>query len=219
MRENPCDPGKLTDENPPVVSFEPKRFQIGLKTLCLFVVAVALWTSYFVNHRQNRELESKIAVMALLVRELVVDDPSQIAIVRLEDWMEQEQWDVYLPEGKYQLWMATRDIGPTGLAPKGKSALIEAGTHHITLERRETKTGWRMTVRWDGDGQFSIEEPKDWYTGSASGMVGANYDKSTQLTAKQPVRLRGNRFIPPGRSTVPDGPVDGLVLWLEPVGT
>ena len=42
------------------------RPQIGLRSLCLLLVAIAVWMTYFVNRRQNAILLARIAVMAPL---------------------------------------------------------------------------------------------------------------------------------------------------------
>lgn len=135
MSDLPPDPNELPISHPAVNRTGRQRWQIGLQTLCLLVVAVAVWTTFFVNRRQNALLQAKIAVMRPLARDLVIDDLKQIAVVKLNElWMGDHRWDIYLPDGKYRLCMATHEVARTGLAPIVQSNLVGGGRHQIALE-------------------------------------------------------------------------------------
>src|SRR4051812_6583864 len=94
------------------------RWQFGLRSLILMTAALAAWLTVFVNRRFNETLESRIQVMRPLAHVLEIDDPSKVAIVRLEEyWYDDHRWEVYLPAGQYQVCLATREIDNNGLAP------------------------------------------------------------------------------------------------------
>ncbi|MDB5351856.1 MAG: hypothetical protein JWN86_3103 [Planctomycetota bacterium] len=196
------------------------RWQVGLQTLVLLMVAIAVWTAFFVNRRQIAALESRIAATRPLAHELGIEDVNKIAVVKLDElWYDENQWDIYLPEGKYRLCMATRGIDQNRLGPVVKSAPIAAGKHHLALEQQAIRSGWRITATWDGTGRLVAEESKDWDPGHGS-MGGGRHSLSTQLAADQPAVLFRRIF---SRSTgnnqfsTPSGPAEGLLLWIEPV--
>lgn len=216
MPEVPTDLSKPPGDFTNAIRPGRNRWQVGLLTLCLLVVTVAVWTAFVVNRRQNALLEAKIAVMRPLARELAIDDPGQIAIVKLEAlWMGENQWDLYLPDGKYRLCLATHEIGMTGLPPIVKSSPLEAGRHQIALEQKKDSAGCQVTVRWDGTGQFSTREPKEWDTGESSTTEGG-YTTSTQMPTNKPAILLRTWFMTPEqRSVPPTSPSDGILLWIE----
>ena len=50
-------------------------------------------------------------------------------------------------------------------------------------------------------------------------MTGGQGDRSQQFAAKQPLELFRRRFSRPtgnGQSSVPKGPCEGILLWIEP---
>lgn len=221
MSEAPTD--IHSDASPPPTLPARRRWQVGLRTLCLFVIAVAVWTTVFVNRKQSAVLEKRIAAMRPLAHELVIDDPTQTAVVKLDElWMGDHQWDLYLPEGKYRLCLATHGIGQKDIAPVVKSGLLRGGKHHIALEQTNRpepnteKPGARVTVRWDQSGQLNTDEPPGWETGSSSTSEGG-YAISTQQSAGSPLILHRCQFLQMNAGSMPSGPVDGILLWIEPI--
>jgi hypothetical protein len=194
------------------------RWQLGLWTLFLLITAIAVWMTYFINRRQIAVLEARIRALVPLAHELVVDDPAKIAIVKLEEyWFDENRWDIYLPQGRYRLCLATHDIDNNGLAPVVKSAAIEAGRHRLALEQQRQKDGWRVVVAWDGTGLLAVEESKDWDPGLGS-SGGGQYPVSEQLAADEPAVLFRRRFTREasnGLMTTPSGPTEGILLWIE----
>ncbi len=140
---------------------------------------------------------------------------------REELWFDENQWELYLPPGAYRLCMATRQIDNHGLAPVVKSVPFFAGRHRLALEQRDLKSGWRVVVTCDGAERIVAEEPKGWDEGSGS-TGGGEFSTNAQLPADQPVVLFRRRFSKrvPGQagssSQTPNGPTEGLMLWIEP---
>jgi hypothetical protein len=195
-----------------------RRWQVGLPTLLLLMAAIAVWMTYFINRRQNARLEARIQALVPLVHELVIDDPAKIAVVQLEEyWHDDNRWEVYLPEGRYRLCLATRGIDDQGLAPVVTSRPIEAGRHLLTLEDRIDGDVRRVTVLGDGNEQLTVEEPEQRGPGSSSttGTIGPT---SQQLSADLPVVLFRRRFQrqdAKGRLISSHGWADGILLWIE----
>jgi hypothetical protein len=182
------------------------------------MAAIAVWMTYFINRRQNARLEARIQALIPLVHELVIDDPDKIAGVKLEAfWHDENRWEIYLPEGRYRLCLATRGIDEQGLPTAMKSRPIEAGRHVLALEQRLEKDIRRVAVTCDGKDQLMVEEPKDWDPGSSS-TTETFGSISQQVPADQPAVLLRRRFHRPdgpGRSSSTPGPADGILLSIE----
>jgi hypothetical protein len=182
------------------------------------MAAIAVWMAYFVNRRYNATLEVRIKAMVPLAHELSIEDAQKIAVVKLEeDWYDENRWEIYLPDGRYRLCLATHGIDDEGLVPAVKSTPIEAGRHLLALEQRRDNDVWRVTVLGDGQGLLAVEEPKDWDPGSGS-SGGGQYSLSEQLSPDQPTVLFRRRFMRAdgkGQRTTPSGPAEGVLLWIE----
>jgi hypothetical protein len=186
--------------------------------MVLLTAAIAVWVTYYSNRKYNAGLEARIAVMRPMAHELAIDDPGQIAVVKLEElWYDENRWDLFLPDGRYRLCLATREIGPTGLAPVVKSARLGPGRHSLALEERREGPGWRVVAMWDGTGWLGAGEPAEWDPGVGS-TGGGEYSVSTQLPADKPAvlfRRIFNRRDAKGVSSTPAVPAEGILLWIE----
>jgi hypothetical protein len=201
------------------------RWQFRLHTLFLLVAAIAVWMTYFLNRNRNARLEERIASMRPLVRELQVDDPEAIAVVKLEEhWYGESRWDLYLPGGDYRVGLATRMIGETGFPPSATYRSIPSGPegsrgrHRIALEESKIGDVRRVTVHCDGS-NLSVDEPESWYSGS-NRASGDSFEISKQFPANQPVVLLRRWFVRPdarSKTPQPSGPTDGIMIWIEPV--
>jgi hypothetical protein len=198
-----------------------RRWQVGLRTLVLLLAVFAVWMAYFINRRQNARLEARIKTMIPLAHELIIEDPKQVAAVRLEaHWFDENRWDLYLPAGRYRVCLATRDIGEMGLAPATRSVPIAAGRHRLALEQHKDKDVWRLAVTCDDAPALSVEEPKAWNPDRGSSSEG-HFDLSEQAPADKPVVLFRRRFMKPDANgswstSTSTGPSEGLLLWIEP---
>lgn len=215
----PPDPG-ATD---PVVGRPGrKRWQVGLRTMFLITAAIAVWITFSINRRENAVLESRIAAMRPLARELIIDDAKKIAVVKLDElWMDENQWEIYLPDGTYQLCVATRGIDVEGLAPAVKSAPVAAGRHRVGMDQSLDNEVRRVAVTLDGTKLLEAVEPKEWNSGSGS-SGGGEYSVSTQLPADEPAVLFRRQFLRPdtkGRFSTHSGPTDGILMWIERAGS
>ncbi len=194
-----------------------RRWQVGLRTLFLLMAAIAVSMAYFINRRHNAALAARIEAMAPLAHELIVNDPKQIAIVKLEDlWMGEDRWEIHVPEGRYRLCLATHGIGQDGFATVTQGAPIAPGRHQLAFEQRRTKDAYRVIVRRDGTELIAREEPSVWDTGHTI-TTGDNYSTSQQFPPDARVVLLRRRFSPRNNTSrmTPGGPIDGVLIWIE----
>lgn len=197
------------------------RWQVGIRTLILLTAAFAAWMTFLVNRRHNALLQSRIEAMRSLAHELVVDDARKIAVVKLEElWMDENQWDLHLPAGRYRLCLATHELDREGFPPVATSAPLKAGRHRLVLLQRKENETHRVAVLSDGNPLVTFEEPKAWDPGIGS-EGGGQFSTSVQLDPGKPVVLFRRRFMQPtgvkNGSQIPMGPANGLMIWIEPV--
>jgi hypothetical protein len=194
-------------------------WQVGLRTLFLLITVVAVWTVYFANRRAIRHYEERIAAMKPLARELFVEDETKFAIIKQEPyWYDENRWLLHVPPGNYRLCLATREIDESGFPPVIKSTSIAPGRHMLALEQTETNQGWRVAILAGDREILSHDEPKAWNPGVGS-SGGGHFDNLAQQSGSEPLVLFRRRFNEPqpgGGSMSPTGPVDGVMLWIEP---
>jgi hypothetical protein len=195
-----------------------KRWQVGLRTLFLLMAAIAVWMAYFINRRHNAALAARIEALVPLAHELIVDDPSKVAVVKLDNlWMSEDRWEIYLPDGRFRLCLATRGIGDAGLAGVMESTLLPPGRHQLALEQRRIKDVWRVAILRDGTESIAKQEPAVWDNGSSS-TNGEDYSISLQLAPDEPAILLRRRFMRDdgkGSMATTVEPGDGILLWIE----
>lgn len=217
--ESPSGP-QPGDVSPPAI--RRGRWQIGLPTVFLLIAAVAVWTTVVINLNHSVSLQARLRSMRRLARLLIVEDPDQIVVVRQDPhWFDENRWEVYLPTaGGYRVCLATRGIEPTGLAPVAAGARLEGGRHRLALETHSGPTGWRVVVTDDGAERLAVEEPTEWRPPGHPASGGFEAPDFTPLAADQTVVLLRRRFRRPvgkGRASVPSGPTEEILLWIEPI--
>jgi hypothetical protein len=160
--------------------------------------------------------------MRQMARELIVEDEEQIAVVMLpQEWMDESRWDIHLPEGEYVIRLATRQIDKQGFAPVVEERPISAGQHRIELTVSEEGSGREITVTDDDRPLIEAEEGPDWNVGGGS-EGGSEIGNCVHRSADEPLVLFRRRFrqrATGGASIPPKGPTEGLMLWIEPVGS
>jgi hypothetical protein len=220
VSDTPRQPDEPGNAAPALERSGRNRWQFGLRTVFLLMAAIAVWMAYVINRREIATLEARIKAMQPLAHELIVDDPTKIAAVKLaEYWYDENRWDVYLPGGRYRLCLATRGVDDNGLAPVVKSRAITAGRHRLALEQQKENDAWRVAVTLDGAVALAAAEPKEWDPGTGS-SGGGQYSLSEQFRVDQPTVLFRRRFMrkdATGLMTTPPGPTEGILLWIEPV--
>lgn len=206
-----------TASAPPVVGPTRSRWQVRVRSLALLVLAIAVWLGVIRNWEQTRGMESRLNVLRALTRELEVDDPSQIAVVRkLDEWISEERWDLYLPPGSYRICMSTDQIGTTGLPPVVKSLPIAPGRHRLALDQRTENHSWKAVVSWDGSERLTIEKPRE-FCGDGSSSAN-DITVSEQQPGNQPLVLSRSTFSDSSSTAPvnPGSPSNGLMIWIEP---
>jgi hypothetical protein len=189
-----------------------------MRTLILLIAAIAVWLTDFLNRRQNAVLEYRIRTLLPLAHELIIDDPKKIAVVRLEEfWFDDNRWQVYLPEGQYQLCLATHGIEQQNLATVRKSAPIAAGIHRIGVEQRRNPDGWQVRVLQGESELIAVTEPKEWNpeTGASSS---ADFSQSTQLSPESLLVLIRRRFMRMNNPGQSNETTEGILVWIERAG-
>ena len=190
-----------------------RRWQVGLRTLVLLTAVIAAWMAYFFNKRQNAALAAQIEALVPLARDLVVNDPKQIAVVKLDDlWRQEDRWEIYLPDGRYRLRLATHGIGAEGYAEVSEGAALSAGRHRLVVVQRSDGDASRVTARWDGTELIEKKEPAGWHSGNSL-TTGGDYSVSEQLPPEGPLLLLRRRFLAPKGAIAAPG--DGVLLWIE----
>ncbi|WP_254507915.1 hypothetical protein [Anatilimnocola floriformis] len=196
------------------------RWQFTLRTILLLTAAVGVWTAVIVNRREIPQLEQRIKAMRLLARELDIKDPNKIAVVKCQElWYDDNEWKIYLPEGKFQVSLATQEVDAQDLAPPSKSAPLPAGTFRLSIAQEKQGKDWRIRVLKNGQEFITVDEPATWHPGHGSSGGGA-YSTTEQMNSSEPLVLFRRRFMQPVSATssqTPNGPCAGVLLWIEPV--
>src|SRR4051794_9487637 len=89
------EPRLARTDLPASVPEPPRRrgFQVSLRTLVLLIAAIGVWITYFNSRHQISSLGKRIASTRPLAHELVISDPSKIAVVKREElWMDDHRW-------------------------------------------------------------------------------------------------------------------------------
>lgn len=196
--------------------------QWNIATLLLLTAVVGVWTSYVHMTSEQERMDAELDSLLQLARELVIDDPSQYAIVeRHEEWNAEDVWEVHLPEGNgYVLKLATRGIAmkvrvrgiPRDDFPETfQAAELTPGKHVISLEKTFDGEGLSARVIVDGTRAVEAHESDDWKPQGGYSSDG-NHIRSTQSSPDQPLELIRIRFHnqSPGVSKF-----NGVLLWIE----
>jgi hypothetical protein len=223
-----AEPTKPTDdaiETPPHVAGKARAgwLQFNLRVALLLMAAAGVWTGAITNWRAIAPLQQRIDRVRPIVRELAIHDPSQGAVVKFdEEWYDENEWEVYLPAGKYRLVLATEQVDEDGFAPVEFEAPLAAGRHRLEVAQTKTKDGWEVVVFKDGQALLRAGKPKQWCEGHGS-SGGGHFAQSEPFDPAKPLvlfRRRFSRRVPLSGSSwtgkTPMGPTEGVQLWIEP---
>ena len=200
------------------------RLQWSLTTMLLLMVVVAGWVPYFCFRQEISRIEQRIAVMRPMARELIVEDPTQVAVVHLPPlWYDEHRWAIHLPEGEYRMKLATREVDEEGFPAAVKQTPLGGGEYRIELLQSKVEDCRKMTITVDDRRSHRVIEPIEkpgWppsHGSSSSGLLG----NCTQMPSNEPIVLFRRRYMVPtatgGGGRTPQGPSEGLMLWIEPV--
>ena len=192
--------------------------QWDLRTLLLLTAVVAVWGGFLLEQHRNARLKTRVKALSEMTGELRIEDPAQITVVHIPDvWYDEPRWDIYLPEGRYAVRMATRDVEflESPPAPRQEKA-IEPGRHRIELLQSRDGDVDRIRVLVDGQVLLEATETPDWNPRFGS-MGGANFGLCSQLDPDERVVLFRRVFmkLQPDGTHSTTGSTDGLVLWIE----
>jgi len=206
-------------EAPLAVKRRSPRWQLGLQRLILLIAAIAVWMTVYLNHQRSAFLDTRIKLMVPLANELIVNDPSKIAVVQLEHlWMDDDRWDLYLPGGSYRLCIATRKVADDGLAPVVKSVPLRPGNHRISLMQERGPQSSHVTVSEGKTTHFDVRDTVEWDP-LINSVGGGRFSLNEQLPPDKPVVLYRRRFMQvnstPGSGNTPNGTSAGILLWIE----
>lgn len=201
------------------------RWQPSSRDLLLVVVAAALLLSGEVNRRRSADLTARIKRLRQVGRELDVVDPRRLAAIgRPSDWVDDHQFQVFVPaDGDFRVCLATRAINADGLPVPQGVAPLGPGKHTLTLTTTRHDGGTRCVVLDGKERRLAVEEPAGWAGSDArSSRSAARIGKAVQAPADRPLVLLRSRYRlrPPGargRHLAPSRPVDGVMLWVERV--
>ncbi len=205
-----------------IVTGRPRlfRLQVGLRHILLLTLCVGAWVAHWTSLSHIAKLKPRLATLQKLAPELIVSDPSRIAIVRLEsNWYSETRWDMYVPSSNFQLCLATRDIAESGYPDPYENIPLPKGLYELQIEEVTQPDGYRIRVTQNEKLLLDIVETLTLgsHGSSSSYRSGPSlqFDGSTEIDL-----LRRRLMVPmpgsPGSSQTPTGPTNGVLLWVKP---
>ena len=207
---------------PSIVSGRPRlfRMQIGLRHLLLLTLCVGAWAAHWTNQTHIAKLKPRLATLQKLAPELIVSDPSRIAIVQLESkWASDMRWDMYVPSSNYQLCLATRDVAESGYPDLYQNIPLPKGRYELQIQEVNQADGYRIRVTQNEEVLLDIVEATTFATFGSSSS--SRSGPSLQFDGSSQIELLRRRFMvptpgSPGSSSTPPGPTEGVLLWIKP---
>lgn len=203
-----------------------RRPQFALSTFLLLIAALASWAAYWQTLQRTESLRRQLPGLRRLARELRVSEPRQYAAVeRLPTWYDEHIWDLYLPPNQtYELCLALEGIeaahvSTTMTTQPDRTVTLLPGRHTVELQDEATAEKWSFLVLLDGEMVIEATRPADWNP-SRSSTGGSVLRTHIQQSTDEPLELFRRRFhVPQGKSssTTPDGPANGVHLWIRAV--
>ena len=199
-----------------------RRFQIGISTALLLIAAASSWLGFEVLRRETQKLQSYLPGLRSAARELQVINEDQISVVhRHQEWNDENIWDIYLPPtGEFKVCLATEDVNRQGTPASFESVNLKPGRRKIELIQEKFDDGRVMLqMLVDDRTEIEVEKPKGWYQ-QFGFSGGSRISENAEYDAQDPVILLQMRFMVDtgnGGSKSPQGPANGILVWVEPV--
>ena len=199
------------------------RWQIGLRTMILLVVAVALGLNIARERDTIPELRGRLqGLQSSRPSDLRIIDPAAIAAQKNDSpWTDEDSWQVYLPlGGRYRLCLATR-VGSVDDQPsRVESVEIEPGRHMVSVDRQRIGLGWRITATWNQKDRLQLDEPGNWLDRTGGWGWTNEIPDRLHVPLGRPVLLAYTRYFTMKAPLAPVLPspsveVPGLKLWIE----
>jgi len=196
------------------------RLQVGLRHILLLTLCVGAWVANWTNQSQIAKLKPRLATLQKLAPELIVSDPSRIAIVLLDSkWYSELRWDVYVPSSNFQLCLAARDIAESGYPDQYENVLLPKGRYELQIQEVSQTDGFRIRVTQNEESLLDIAETPTFGSNGSSSFIRTG--PSLQFDGLTEIDLLRRRFMvpvpgSPGSSRTTIGPTKGVLLWIKP---
>ncbi|PHR90942.1 MAG: hypothetical protein COA78_34275 [Blastopirellula sp.] len=216
------DPFSNNEEAVPAKSSSPKLLQFSVLTIMLLTAAVGVWVAQIQTAEQTELMRLEIPNLQKAARELIIVDPNQYTAVQHHmTWNDDFRWRIYLPEGhRYQLAFATEKIDSNNLVEPFDTQVVEPGEYELELQyKREKDDSFRIAVLLDEKVIFEQLHPAGWNDNSGSSGA-SNISDSVQRDVDAPLEIMRTRFHTrdeKGNSSSAQGPVNGILIWLDTV--
>jgi len=183
-----------------------KGFRFNLLTILLLVAVIACWLSFYRTRTETQRMQSQLPALRELSRALIVDNPSQYAIVRHHQlWNDDFRWKVYLPPHRtYRLSLATEQVDGAGFPAADQTIGLDSGTHELQLRIEKGDDQCRVEVLVNGQVKLTSVKSVEWM-GSGGSVGGSSVSSSTEQKLDSPLEIFRRQFM---RG-------EGVALWIE----
>ncbi len=194
---------------------------LSIRNALLLVAVIGVWTSSWLKSRDVVRLNARIAPLLGKARELVVRDTEKFALIERDSgWKNSHEWSIYVPDGRYELCIATNGIEEEGFLNEGvQTKPIAPGMHLVRLDRlSKNEKGWLVRVECDGQEAFHLQQPSEWFDEHEMKHDG-NQRISEVFPVDQPLELLRRRYVKRGKNAKDPDIVSkrGILLWVRPV--
>jgi len=196
-----------------------KSLQIGLRHLLVITLCSAVWIAVWINRRRANQLDAKLNDLRIVARELVIKDPTKLAVVYLDpNWFNNHRWQIYLPKTNARLCFGMRGIDSFGFPTMFQSIPLKEGRFELQLENLETDDGFRIHVTRDQELLFDVKETE--WRGKSGAMTTWLINPTQQNDLLFPFVLLRERFTAQivgssGSTTLPNEANNGILLWIQ----
>jgi len=194
------------------------------------IAACGVWFAYWKASVDITEIQAPLQGLRLIARELIVEDPKQLAAVkRFKRLYDQNIIDLYLPEldGKhFELRLAmdelpvSKDFKPEKFVPL-KRAILDPGKHVLEYQYDDGAEHAVLTVLVDGEKVIEEIRAKDWIKSGGSSSQSSVESLSKSFESDEIVQVIHLRFMteekPKGTFSTPKTPCPGISLWIEAI--